>query len=97
MRSNRYYAAAVIWNRKEKTRALIEDREPELRPENPEEEREMRYQARKRANNLMGSFHVEPWDGQSDKKDSIRDGLMDERQGNLGKGGKRKWGFKREI
>lgn len=92
MRSNRYYAAAVIWNKKEKTRALIEDREPVLRPENPEQEREMNYQARKQ----QGTFAV-LYGPENTRTDFIRDSLMDERQGGKGKGGKRKWGFKREI
>lgn len=92
MRSNRYYAAAVIYNRKEKTRALIEDREPELRPENPEEEAEMRYRARRKSNVTFGVDYAQD----SYKHTSIRNDLMEERQGKPGKGGKRKWGFQRE-
>ncbi|CAM0059871.1 hypothetical protein VPHK479_0078 [Vibrio phage K479] len=88
MKSNRYYAAAVIWNRKEKTRALIEDREPVLRPENPEEEAEMNRKLRK------NNWFMEPQE--SYRHTPIRNDLMEERQGKPGKGGKRKWGFNRE-
>lgn len=93
MKSNRYYAAAVIWNRKEKTRALIEDREPELRPENAEEEAEMRYQAKRLMSFTFGVDYAED----SYKHTPIRNDLMEERQGKPGKGGKRKWGFQREV
>ncbi|CAL9962280.1 hypothetical protein VPHD472_0074 [Vibrio phage D472] len=92
MRSNRYYAAAVIWNRKEKTRALIEDREPVLRPENPAEEEAMR---RKAIDSIpfpaFGNGNVPVY-----KHSTVWTSLMEERPGKQGKGGKRKWGFNRE-